>query len=184
MEIIPANITHLTELLALSDISFGEGYLTQKDIAQYFGTADNYIFVAVNNKQVTGFITGITCPESKLHTEVLEAYPLQSNETGIIGVVKQVCVHPNFYREGIADELLKHIIKAFKKCSELLCISWQKGNTTPMSKLLLKNNFKLKQTILNYWGTESIIKKYDCAICGSPPCKCTAELFVLNKKRG
>lgn len=180
MKIISANTSHVAEIITLSDIAFGKGFLNQKVIANYIESSHKYIYVAIVNNQVAGFITAITCSKNDLHHEVLwEFNKIDINTNTTISIIKQVSVNPNFYRQGIANQLLKFILTELTRTDVWFCISWHKGETTPMNKLLSKNNFKSNQTIPNYWTTESITQNYNCTICGSPPCHCTAELFSL-----
>ena len=184
MQIISANSGHLTELLKLSNNAFGDGFVSQHDINEFITSENKHILVAIENNKVAGLITAITCTADKLNQKILSpTNEIEVSDNDAIGIIKQVAVNANHYRKGVADLLLKHSLTEITIPTIWFCVSWYKGEITPMSKLLLKNNFKLVKIIPNYWSDESIIKQYHCAVCGTPPCTCKAELFSLNKKR-
>jgi ribosomal protein S18 acetylase RimI-like enzyme len=177
MKIEQANKSHLNQLLLLANQAFGENFITQQELETYINHPNKYLFVTTISDEIAGFITAEICNKNELQNNLLQPIDLPKNTTNI-GWIKQVAVHPNYFRKGIANKLLKTTITTLKPfCDTLFCISWKKGEQTPMSNLLLKINFSLHQTIPNYWYTDSLTQQYSCSICGSPPCKCSAELF-------
>lgn len=183
MKIEQANKSHLKQLLLIANTAFGENFISPTNFEDFIIQSHKNWFIAVLNNEILGFLTTEICNHIQLQESLLvktdEQLFINSNTN--IGVIKQVAVHPKHLRKGIATSLLTHAINNLKLNSDyLFCISWKKGDTTPMSNLLLKNNFSLHQTIPNYWYTDSLTQLYSCAICGTPPCKCSAELFIYR----
>lgn len=177
MKIEIANKSHIKQLLLLANQALGNNFITKQELATYFNNPKRYLLVAIINNEVVGFITAEICNKTELLNKVLQLIDLPKNITNI-GWIKQVAVHPNYFRKGIANKLLKTTTTTLNPfCDTQFCISWVKGTVTPMSNLLLKNNFTLHQTIPNYWYNDSLTKQYNCDICGTPPCKCSAELY-------
>ena len=63
-----------------------------------------------------------------------------------------------------------------------LCLGWTKNHTIPIEKALLNNHFFKETVIQNYWEADSLKKKYNCIVCGKPPCKCDATVYLMHKK--
>lgn len=184
MTIKIANKSHTNQLLFIANNAFGSNFISPTNFEGFITQSHKNCFIAVLNNEVLGFVTTQFSNANQLQENLLVKTdePLFTNPT-TIGIIKQVAVHPNHLRKGIATNLLKHAITHLKLNSDsLFCISWKKGNETPMSNLLLKNNFTLQQTTPNYWYNDSLTQPYNCAICGTPPCKCSAELFIYHIK--
>jgi ribosomal protein S18 acetylase RimI-like enzyme len=180
MKIEQANKSQLNQLLLIANSAFGDNFISKLELSTYINQPNQYLFVAIIDDEVVGFISAETCNKTELLNKVLQPIDLPKNITKI-GWIKQVAINPNHYRKGIAHHLLQTITKQLKpKIDTLFCISWIKGAVTPMSNLLLKNKFTLYKTIPNYWYNDSLTKQYNCYICGTPPCKCSADLFLLN----
>jgi len=181
MKIEIANKSDIDQLLFIANEAFGNNFITTDDLEDFITQPYKNCYIAVLNNEILGFITTEICNSNQLKESLL----IKTDETffpksiASIGSIKQVAVNPKHLRKGIATSLLEHAITQLKlKSDTLFCISCKKGDVTPMSNLLLKNNFSLLQTIPNYWHTDSLTQKYTCSICGAPPCKCSAELYL------
>ena len=181
MTIEIANKSNINQLLFIANQTLGNNFITTTHFEDFITQPHKNCYIAVLNNEILGFITTELCNATQLQESLLKKHeePLFTNPTATIGIIQQVAVNPKHLRKGIATSLLKHAITQLKLNSDsLFCISWKKGAITPMSNLLLKNNFTLYQTIPNYWYTDSLTQLYNCAICGNPPCKCSAEFYV------
>lgn len=178
MKIEQANKNQLNQLLLIANSAFGDKFISKQELSTYINQPNQYLFVAIIDNEVVGFISAETCNKTELLNKVLQPIDLPKNITNT-GWIKQAAVNPNCFRKGIANKLLHSVTTALKNtCDTLFCISWKKGAVTPMSNLLLKNKFTSHKTIPNYWYNDSLTKQYNCDICGTPPCKCSAELYL------
>jgi ribosomal protein S18 acetylase RimI-like enzyme len=180
MKIEQANKSQINQLLLIANTAFGENFITKTELETYINHPNKYLFIANIDDEIAGFITAEICNKTELQRNLLQQIDLSHNRM-TVGWIKQVAVNPNHLRKGIANKLLNLAATVLNtKCDTLFCISWKKGELTPMSKLLEKNLFKLLQTVPNYWRNDSLAKQYTCTICGAPPCKCSAEFFIYT----
>ncbi|MDB4533348.1 hypothetical protein N9242_00645 [Vicingaceae bacterium] len=99
-----------------------------------------------------------------------------------IALRKQTVIDPKFHNQKVGSKLIKHSIKESISISDIqISTVWKKKHSNTMNKILLKNGFYLYKEIINYWEEDSLIKKYNCPICGIPPCKCSTEVYIKKK---
>lgn len=85
----------------------------------------------------------------------------------------------NIKKKGIATQLILDAFLKLEVTPEIYCcLAWKKENRVNLKSSLLRNEFYYQTTITNYWERDSLDKKYNCAHCGSPPCKCAAEVWT------
>lgn len=178
MKIINANINYIDKILGFARDAFGDGFLSAKSLETQINNESTYLVIAVDEKnELLGFASAKVCNIEEFNDEVLHPVHLKDDIENV-GWIKQVVVHQYHQRKNIGTQLVNYIENQLKNKSDvILCISWHKGDSTPMSLLLEKNNFYEITFIKNYWGFDSIIKQYNCIICGMPPCKCSAAVY-------
>ncbi len=178
--------SHIQEIIHLSDIAFGQGYLSIEYLNKYINSSKKIGLVALSeNNVVIGFILAEFLTINDFLYVVLEEKEWLNDffqNCKNITLIHQVAVAYPFQNNGIANKLMNQIQNQTSYSNDIICcFVWVKEDFNPLIKILLKNDFHLIKKINNYWLNDSIVKKYDCALCGSPPCKCSAEIFIKKK---
>ncbi len=150
MRIRTAGPEDIFAVINLSDFAFGKGFLKP----EHFGEADFY--VAVQDNKIVGF----ACIEMDAGTCLID----------------QVAVDPDHRREGIAKQLIEHIINDID--AEMFeSHAWEYSDTkkVPLASPLEQCGFErikyLKHIYKDEHGDES-----PCSVCGTG-CVCSAWLY-------
>lgn len=178
--------SHIQEIIHLSDVAFGQGYLSIEYLNKYINSSKKIGLVALSeNNKVLGFGLAESLSVKDLLNQILEEKNWCLNfflGYKNITLINQIAVNFSFQNKGIANELISYIQNQTATKTELICcFAWVKENFTPIKKILLKNDFLFVRKINNYWLNDSINKNYKCSLCGSPPCTCSAEIFIKKK---
>jgi ribosomal protein S18 acetylase RimI-like enzyme len=132
------------------------------------------IEVACNADDVLGFIA--------YDILYIDSYnPLHGKGTEFIqGKISVLLVDSLFRFRGIGSRLLGaacvNLIKS--KCNIIVFPIRKYCRSDYIVELLNKFGFYAEDEIKEYWKYESLCKKYKCKVCGAPPCKCTAIMFI------
>lgn len=183
--LVDLNEIHFKEIIAISNKVFGEGFLTNNQLHIYHKNKIKKGFVLLNQNQVIGFITiDFIAPEQLINSLLKDGkliYDKLSNYT-TIGFIKQVIIHPNHQQKGFGKQIIKNVLEQLNyKIDAWLCIAWMQEDVIPIENALLKNHFLKEILIKNYWKDNSVKNKYNCMICGTPPCQCNAVAYLLTK---
>lgn len=177
---------HLKKVLNISKTVFGEGFLTDNQLHTYLKNETKKGFVLTAHNQVLGFITVEILTPDHLNNSLLKDGRLihdKLSNCSSIGFIKQVIIHPEHQQKGLGKQMIKATIQQLNKdVGAWLCIAWMQGKVIPIEKALLINHFKKEVVIENYWKEDSLTNKYNCIVCGTPPCKCNAVVYLLHKK--
>ena len=96
-----------------------------------------------------------------------------------IGCIKTIAINKTFQKKGIGSLICEAMIRVFceKKVDAVIVSAWKIGNIVNSDKMLNLSGIKKICEIPEYWKNDSIIKSYDCCICGNPPCLCSAVIY-------
>jgi ribosomal protein S18 acetylase RimI-like enzyme len=177
---------HFEGILHISNEAFGKGFITNKNLQYYLENGSSKAFVLIENNIVIGFLSISILSADQIKSNVLKDGDWFVNKLGHYnktGFIKQVVIHPEFQKKGFGKKLIKNCTTLLAhKVDAFLCIAWMKRDTIPVEKSLTSNDFKKERTIINYWETDSLIYNYNCLVCGTPPCKCNASVYLWHKK--
>lgn len=170
---------------SLSDNTFGKDFLTT-DFIHFTLESNNYrSFCLKKDNKLIGFAIWEVAATSEISNLFYsEKHFLNNffNSSNAIAKLNQIAINEEYRNKGYGDYLLNESIKSIPYDVDFLTsIYWVKDGSEAMKKLLIKNGFESIKTITHYWYNDSIEKKYNCAICGAPPCKCSAEIFAKKK---
>jgi len=169
----------------LIDDAFGLNYLTLNDITTYIEKKDCFGYCLIDQNKFVGFIFLKTYSSSNIKNFFLKEQEWFFNHIKNIervSIIEQIALVAEYREKGLSNQLLNNALSKIEQhCDLVMSVCWLKAVTTPMQKLLQKNNFKSIKTIANYWQDDSLAKKYSCSICGVPPCNCSAEVYELKK---
>lgn len=184
MEIKPIKLTDVDFIKKLADESFGASYITTDHILSHLDSTDKFAFCLFDKQELIGFLFLKTYTNDTIQNYFLtqkEWFTNYFKSTKVIAVVTQIALTKEYRLLGLSKLLFNSSIDFIKpKCNTIISICWVKDEMNNMKFLLLNNGFKSIKTLSNYWLQDSIEKGYQCKICGSPPCQCSAEVFELK----
>lgn len=182
MLFLPFNEEHIDEVFKIAESTLGKRYLSKSYLNKFINSTKHLSFVVVDNDKVIGYTSLILLSPIELKEKVLKEndwfYSMNKNYS-TIGLRQQTIVHPDYTKKGLGYKLLDFSSNAVSSLSNVqISTVWAKKSEKSMQSLLLKCNFHYEKTINNYWSEDSLIKNYNCNICGAPPCKCSAEIYI------
>ena len=161
----------------ISDDLFGENYMD-------LGVLKNYpnSLVLKNTSEIIGFVL--------FKTFVQEEYQWSKNENmnnffgrcNEIVLIKSIAVKKEYQNKGFGTILIKEILKTFPVFTGFVICAWKHNDTLNLLGILNKFKFTYLYRITHFWYEESLSKNYNCVICGSPPCVCSAEMYGFIKE--
>jgi len=166
------------EIIFLCDSAFGKNYIVKDYLEQFVFAENGFGFVAFYKNELAGFVLNNVfsnnyIPENKLLIKI--SFLISTQE---FGVLKTMAIKEQYQQKGIGNALIDYSLKTFgEKTKRIVSIIWDHpGNY--LTKLLEKKHFKYIETIPDFWKEESTNRKFECKLCGSPPCLCTAQIWL------
>ncbi|MBN2742912.1 MAG: GNAT family N-acetyltransferase [Marinilabiliaceae bacterium] len=164
---------HLTELIFVSDVCFGKGYLGFPD----FQSQQAVCLGGFIGGQLVGFalnqcISLFTWPDD---LEVMKPdLPVH--------LVKSIAVLPEFRHQGLGDGLLSAslALPQLSSCAYVVGYAWKQVDRVPVHHQFVRHGFLPMMEMPMFWYNDSLAKGYHCDLCGAPPCNCSA-VFYLKK---
>lgn len=177
--------TDIAKILEISNQQFGLNYLLKSDIISYINQADHFGILLEKNKEIIGFSTLKIIETSDLQNYLLKSKSdiynrLIPNEQ--LGLRMQTAILPQFMGNGYGKKLVKagnNIL--LSKMKQIVSIVWEQNDRSNISEILKSEKFNIIETISEFWYQDSMKHKYNCRVCGQPPCTCSASLFLYQK---
>jgi len=172
----------LPSCLAIAGSQLGEGYLLERNLLG----PDVYSVCGLVNKDVVGFATGSILNRrclASLHPKVVKATSDGFPRDHSIGVVASVAVRQDCQRRGIGTALVRKIIQYFddQNITQAILLGWMAPDGVPIAGIARAMGFAEKAVIPEYWRDDSLSRGYLCPVCGHPPCRCSAALYVRHR---
>lgn len=170
---------------SLADKTFGKGFLSVHFITSIIESKKYQTYCLKFNKKLIGFVIW----EVAISSEISNLFHLETlffnnyfKSSNTLAKLNQIAINKEYRKKGCGELLFKESIQQLpSEVGFLTSIYWIKDDANAMKKLLIKNGFESIKLIPNYWYKDSIKKKYQCVVCGQPPCKCNAEIFAIKK---
>jgi len=186
-----ATLDDCLQIKALVDAYIGEDFYPVDDLRNILSDINKNIFVYESDEgKVVGmayaFIDYFSKASRRLNfTEndcrtIIKLYPYC--QQGKIGVFKTICIHPDFRRNHISENLVVCIEEWFNEndvrfaIGEAIIASGGKANARRL------NDACGFTTLFNIRKPWSHIKSY-CPYCKKDYCQCDAEIFIKEMKR-
>ncbi len=170
------------DIKILSDIIFGQGYLSESQIEHYLQSENCIVTTVCHKDRFIGVSTQIITTVNTLDPRVKNALQetLQWNSNQKIILHKQTFLADAYRGMGIGRMLAQRSEeKAAQHKLPKLSIVWNyPGNK--IAKILKKNGYKKVTLIPRYWYADSVANNYKCSICGNP-CMCDALIMVKSR---
>jgi ribosomal protein S18 acetylase RimI-like enzyme len=175
---------HILDVLKIVGTELGEGFYSKKQFETILNDQHNSICkIACYNNRIVGFSVAIIFENEQLF-KITGINKLQlpieyQNYNLRLGFLKTIAISEFFQKKGIGLLLCIDCIDEFEKrdVTAILGTAWKKGQSIHSEKILTRVGLQIIGEITEFWKHESLLKKYNCSICGEPPCYCTAVIF-------
>lgn len=186
-KILPLQVTPITKhtvgpALAIAEKQLGDSYIQASD----FLDSKNISLCAICRGTVAGFLIAKALSVEDFRTlypNIEETLRRQISYAKTVGFIASMATAPEFEKRGVAHALLEAGLTCLEKASQpLICtIGWKgKGTVAHIDGLVRKAGFQAVHEFSDYWKEDSLNKGYRCPVCGDPPCRCSAVLFVRH----
>jgi GNAT superfamily N-acetyltransferase len=186
LQIIRAESGHLSLLpkcLALVERTQGKGIFEP----DYFGCCasgqdDRLLLIALLEGKLAGVATARVLPENDFDYYVpfgKEAVE-QLFQQHQVGSLETVSVTESLQGQGIGQEFTRHRIQWLSEagCTAMIGVSWESGLANTSDRVFKKLGFERLSQIKGFYADDSLRRGFICPVCGSPPCRCSASLYV------
>lgn len=168
-------------IYAITDNNFGKFFLQSSYDSILLNKDLNIVAENLDSSKIIGLslnelINYKDIKNQTLRTELKKA----GIQNTIIGKQSILCVEDKYRNIGIGSKLLDISVEILRNYTDIvISVKWK---NEVRNSLLDKAGFERISEVKNYWYDESLLKKYNCSICGNPPCQCSANLYVLKNK--
>jgi predicted N-acetyltransferase YhbS len=174
---------HIPAIKLLLDQQFGKDYLSEEALL-IFTQQPHFGLVALDGVEVIGVSLVKIGKTTTLVQELLSERNWFRDYFGrnkTIALRKHLAVNSNYQGKGIGKRLVTDGIKQLRPMVDyIISIVWKESAEHSLGKLLQKVGATPVKTSPNYWEEDSLIKQYDCPICGQPPCGCSTMIYSID----
>lgn len=183
------SLIHIKTVLVISEEQIGKFFIDKNYLNFFLNNPNAHGIVAIVKKEIVGFSFFQWCTidelakyiftdKNWLRKIIIEKNP-GSKSLDIMGYRNLTAVKQEFQNKGVGGRLVEFSVKKLKKKSDIITnVVWKAENKLSLGNTLQKFGLRPVKTITGYWRKDSIKRKYECAVCGPPPCKCTAEIYI------
>lgn len=169
----------------LADKTFGKDFLSTESITFSIESKNHYTYVLKDDDKLIGFVIWEVVNSSESSNLFHSEKPFfinYFNSSYLIAKLNQIVINELYRNKGYGDFIFKKSVQKLPiEIDFLTSVYWIKEDVNAMRRLLIRNGFESIKLIPNYWYNDSKEKNYHCAICGQPPCQCSAEIFAIKK---
>jgi GNAT superfamily N-acetyltransferase len=177
------HLSLLPECLALVERTQGKGIFEP----DYFGRCasgegDRLLLIALLEGKLVGIATARVLPENDFDyyvpfgKEAVERLFQQHR----VGSMETASVTESLQGQGIGQELTRHRIRWLSEagCTAVIGVSWESGLANTSDRVFTKLGFERLSQVRGFYAHDSVRRGFICPVCGSPPCRCSASLYV------
>ena len=177
------HLSLLPECLALVERTQGKGIFEP----DYFGRCasgegDRLLLIALLEGKLVGIATARVLPENDFDyyvpfgKEAVERLFQQHR----VGSMETASVTESLQGQGIGQELTRHRIRWLSEagCTPVIGVSWESGLANTSDRVFTKLGFERLSQVRGFYAHDSVRRGFICPVCGSPPCRCSASLYV------
>ena len=95
-------------------------------------------------------------------------------------VLNVIVVDQSQQNRGAASELLNEFFEMYALQFDIIIPLWNYKGSENLKRWIVKKGGELVETFNEYWREESLEKNYVCLQCGTPPCWCGMDLYVIK----
>lgn len=187
-KIIQLELKDIPQIIPICNEELGKGFITEKSAIYYINNPFCQSLAAVNplNNEIIGTSICLFFSQKEfkafLHPSQYIHLPNSFTQCEKIGVLKLIAIQKEFQKKGLGSEFINASFKFFQENNiQTICaFAWESKTGINMKTIFDRNHLSTMNRIDNFWTKDSLEKQYDCPECGSPPCKCTAVIFIKH----
>lgn len=181
IEIKSVDRSHFETITAICDNTLGKNYVDHSFLSTHRNT--KYMLGAFLNKELIGIAINEIATVNDYKNSFLLCESVKFNNfikhKTTIGKIGIVAIKKEYQTKGIGSLLFSSAATLLQNSTDaLFTIHWLNEAYAVNPKYIVNNGFSPLTQIENYWTKDSLGKKYNCPICGTPPCKCSARIFI------
>lgn len=184
IRILPYSDLYKREVLLISDKQIGKDFINEKYLGFFLNNPDAKGFVAVSDGNVVGFSFFLWCAKEEISKYIFTEKAWLNDvfrNTGLIGYRSLLAVKKEFQNKGVGSRIIDFSMQELKKKTNSIAgVVWKNHLTFNHGTHLQKHGLKSIRIVPFYWKEDSLKRNYECAVCGPPPCLCSAEIYVLS----
>lgn len=180
-------------VLSIADNEVGKKFIDHNYLNFFLNHPNASGIVAIENNEVAGFSFFQWCTSDELIRYILKGkvwirYYLNNQKlitpgNHLIGYRNLTAVNYKFQGKGIGGKLVDCSVRELRKKSTVIVnVLWKSDSKKNLANKLIQSGLNPVKIIPDYWQKDSIKRNYECALCGKPPCKCSAQIFISRKK--
>lgn len=160
---------------SIADEAFGDGYLSLSD----FRRPNSLVFGAFHDRRLIGFFLSFIIDVDRIGDGNLKQTFKHRRK---IVHLKSLGVVTQYRRNGIGTELTRCVVDFYLANGKrsFFVDLWKCGGEVPFAAIAGRFGFWAIKEVPNHWHHDSLARQYRCDVCGSPPCKCMAVLYVAD----
>lgn len=174
------------EVASISEKEMGKNFINEEYLNFFLDNPNAQGIVALVNDEVVGFSFFQWCVKDELSKYIFVDQGWLKEifkNVDLIGYRNLTAVKKEFQGRGIGSKLVDNSIEELKKRAEVIAnVVWKAPGSKNLGKALERHGLKRVKTIRGYWREDSLKRKYECAACGLPPCRCTAEIYISESE--
>jgi GNAT superfamily N-acetyltransferase len=179
----PGHASLFSECLALVDRTQGKGMFE----SDYFrrcasGEGGRLLLIAFLEGKLAGVATARVLHENDFgyYVPFGKKAVEQIFEQHRVGSLETASVTESLQGRGIGRELSRQRIRWLSGagCTAVIGVSWESGLANTSDRAFSKLGFERLSQVKGFYVDDSIRRGFVCPVCGSPPCRCSASLYV------
>jgi GNAT superfamily N-acetyltransferase len=187
VQIVRADLRHalfFPECMALVDRTQGKGILGSDYFERCARESDRLLLLALLDDALVGLAGARVLSKDDFdyylpfgREAVLELFQLHR-----VGVMSTASVVEPMQGQGIGQALTRRRIQWMNEsgCSVQIAVSWASGLPHTSDRVFAKLGFKHLSRVDGFYEKDSAQRGWICPVCGSPPCRCSASLYLRH----
>ena len=170
---------------ALVNRTQGENIFQLEYYSQCVSDPDQFLVLTLLDDDVVG-VAGARrlAPEGSAFYAPFGKETVELFQKHRVGSLNCASVQEKWQGHGIGTELGRRRVAWLKEigCDALVGISWESGLAHTSDRVFLRLGFKSVARVADFYVGMSVQRGFICPVCGAPPCRCAATLFVKRTK--
>ena len=182
--------SHFEQILMIANRQLGQNYVTHQllnDCIKKNTLFHGRTVIDTETKHILGFCISIVINDVALSDMLnmdIEAIPCPLSACDQLGVIKTIAIKHDQKGYGIGTHLILDAIHQLQQYSQMIAtIAWKTKYGINLHGVLMKTGFQRLFEIPHFWYQSSLETGCHCAVCGRPPCLCSAVIYIHQTKK-
>lgn len=168
-------------VLSIAEKQLGAAYINVEDLL----AEENVACYASISGKIVGFCTGKQIALDKIYESIPQLREMKLKQLATVetlGMVASVATDPDYAGRGIGSALVEHCIAELEKkdFNVLAMTGWKSPKGVHIGSIAKNYGFKEVLEVPDFWKEDSLKHGYACPVCGQPPCRCSAVVYLRH----